>query len=171
MSPQEIHLLDEYAGLGSAAEVMSGGDLDSLPTIHVRAQILSQTHNIKHGHAYHAELSFLLPEIDLLAVLMRKGRYLDTAMQFVPFSALNNYCFEEGVMEVERGLQIAQSFHWLAPELATENFAGYNSWPTNNRLFIGSEKPAGYNYPQSARVHDVSSGASRLRVVRPPEQS
>ncbi|MET1032869.1 MAG: hypothetical protein ABWX94_00015 [Candidatus Saccharimonadales bacterium] len=172
MTPQEISILDVYAGIGGSVEGMSGGDLDSTPVLHVRAQLLSQVHNIKYGHSNHAELSFLLPEIDLLAALMHKGKNFDAAVQFLAFSAAHDHSFEEGVNEVERGLHIAQSFHWLTPALAHENFEAYNRYPGDLSLFIGREKPEGSDLPVSSRVYGwqprPSDAGTVGRVVKGP---
>lgn len=142
MSDHEMVLMDDFVGIGASAEVMFGADID-VPQVRVTsskllAERIHADRRLADSCAAETRLSLYLPEIDMLQGLLFKGLFFDAARRRVPFSQLHEGNLSWLALAVQRGLRVAQSFHWLSPEVAADNFSLYNESPRSNLLFIGS---------------------------------
>ncbi|MET1032870.1 MAG: hypothetical protein ABWX94_00020 [Candidatus Saccharimonadales bacterium] len=163
MTDEELIVLDDFVGSGAAFEVSQGADINE-PNVQftaskLRAERINADRRLARprtdGDEF-VELSLHLPEIDMLAGLLHKGLLFDAAKRRVPLSELYAGSFSRPGLGVQRGLHVAQSFHWLTPEVAADNFALYNRSPGHILLFIGPDAEE-FSFPiHSWRFHTQS---------------
>ena len=147
MGPHELTNLSTFAGMGAAAG-LAADNLKSAPGLLCSVQkAVSQAveNTTTEPRASEAILPFHLPEITLLADLIKRGIFADAVQRQVPLSRM--YMGKNGDLSLEaqklhRDLQVAQSVGWLSTAEAAENFDLYHKHPDSPLVKFGPNPPA-----------------------------